>query len=179
MIPNQTPSRPTLPPAFSIIELVIVVAILGIIGMIAIPRLSRGSAGALESALISNVTVVQNAIERFAVEHGGRWPAQMIDGAIDYDGEQFKLRLLTKTNYKGSMINQTIYGPYLRLFPENPMNHLDTVRIDGLRAGVGTHGWRFNTTTGMFLPDDSFESADYVQGSGNPFNDGNLPSGPE
>lgn len=178
MIPNQTPSRSTRLTGFSIIELVIVVAILGILGMIAIPRLSRGSAGAMESALRSDTTTVQNAIERFAVEHDGRWPAQMIDGSIDYDGEQFKLRLLTKTNYKGGMINQTIFGPYLRSFPKNPMNHLDTVRINGVKAGAGTHGWRFNTDTGMLLPDNSVESAEFVLSGDGPDIDGDLPGGP-
>src|SRR5689334_14471462 len=60
---------------FSLIELVIVVVIIGIIAAIAIPRLSRGSAGAADSALSGNLAVLRNAVDLYATEHGGTYPA--------------------------------------------------------------------------------------------------------
>ena len=50
---------------FSLIELVIVVVIIGIIAAIAIPKMSRGSAGASDSALTGDLTVLRNAIELY------------------------------------------------------------------------------------------------------------------
>ena len=60
---------------FSLIELVIVVVIIGIIGAIAIPRMSRGTAGASESALKGDLAVLRNAIDLYAAEHAGSFPA--------------------------------------------------------------------------------------------------------
>src|SRR5580765_2495355 len=60
--------------AFSLIELVIVVVIIGIIAAIAIPRMSRGTAGAGDSALGGNLSVLRSAIELYASEHGGVFP---------------------------------------------------------------------------------------------------------
>src|SRR5437764_14637069 len=68
--PKGRPGR-----GFSLIELVIVVVIIGIIAAIAIPRLSRGSAGAADAALSGNLAVLRNAIDLYATEHGGSYPA--------------------------------------------------------------------------------------------------------
>jgi prepilin-type N-terminal cleavage/methylation domain-containing protein len=61
--------------AFSLIEVVIVVVIIGIIAAIAIPRMSRGSAGAANSALSGNLAVLRSAIDLYATEHNGSYPA--------------------------------------------------------------------------------------------------------
>ena len=68
---------------FSLIELVIVVVIIGIIAAIAIPRMSRGTAGAADSALGGNLSVLRNAIELFATEHGGKFPEQIGTAGTD------------------------------------------------------------------------------------------------
>src|SRR3982750_4942719 len=60
---------------FSLIELVIFVVIIGIIAAIAIPRLSRGASGAADSALAGNLAVLRNAVDLYATEHGGSFPA--------------------------------------------------------------------------------------------------------
>src|ERR1041384_906182 len=54
---------------FSLIELVIVIVIIGIIAAIAIPRMSRGSAGAGDSALSGDLSVLRNAIDMYNTEH--------------------------------------------------------------------------------------------------------------
>src|SRR5436309_15949531 len=59
---------------FSLIELVIVVVIIAIIGAIAIPKMSRGAAGAADSALIQNLSVLRSALDLYQTEHSGNYP---------------------------------------------------------------------------------------------------------
>ena len=49
--------------AFSLVEMIIVVVIIGILAAIAIPRLSRGAAGASDSGVRGNLSVLRNSIE--------------------------------------------------------------------------------------------------------------------
>ena len=59
---------------FSLIELVIVVVIIAIIGAIAIPKMSRGAAGAGDSALIQDLSVLRSALDLYQTENGGNYP---------------------------------------------------------------------------------------------------------
>src|SRR5438309_5323045 len=59
---------------FSLIELVIVVVIIAIIGAIAIPKMSRGAAGAGDSALSQDLSVLRSAIDLYQAENGGTYP---------------------------------------------------------------------------------------------------------
>ena len=107
--------------AFSLLELVIVVAIVGILAAIGIPRLSRGTRGASNSALASDLRVLRGAIDHYATDHGGRFPTL---AGIEKQLTQY-------TDYTGG--NQVtkggayIYGPYLRRVPPLPV---------GLRKGA-------------------------------------------
>ncbi len=125
--------------AFSLIELVIVVVILGIIGAIAIPRLSRGAEGAKDSALITDVTALRNAIDLYVTEHEGVKPTV---GAIANE--------LTQYTNKAGGVSATktathIYGPYLRAVPPLPVGanrgNTGIAALDG--AGVG---WIYDAT---------------------------------
>src|SRR5260221_8211477 len=60
---------------FSLIELVIVVVIIAIIGAIAIPKMSRGAAGAGDSALIQDLSVLRSALDLYQTENGGSYPS--------------------------------------------------------------------------------------------------------
>lgn len=126
---------------FSLLELVIVVVILGILGAIAIPRLSRGSAGAADSALTSNLAVLRNAIDLFAAEHNGSFPAVA----------NFSDQMLTFTDINGAT-NATkdathIYGPYLRSIPPLPVGSIKGATGVAAAPGAGI-GWEYNETTG-------------------------------
>ena len=96
---------------FSLIELVIVVVIIGIIGAIAIPRLSRGAEGASDSALAGDLAVMRNAIDLYATEHKGAYPAlATIEAQLTKYSDLSGATSDTKTG-------DFIYGPYIRKIP--------------------------------------------------------------
>ena len=93
------------------LELVIVVAIIAILAAMGIPRMSRGARGASDSALGGDLATLRNAIDLYATEHVGVYPA------ADEIADQ-----LTKYTNAGGTTNATkttdfIYGPYLRAIP--------------------------------------------------------------
>ncbi len=126
---------------FSLLELVIVVSIIGIIAAIAIPRFSRATAGASDAALTGDLAVMRNAIDMFAAEHGGTFPALATIVA----------QLTTYTN-AGGTANATkttsyIYGPYLRKVPALPVGAKKGQT--GIDDEVGaTIGWIYTAATG-------------------------------
>jgi prepilin-type N-terminal cleavage/methylation domain-containing protein len=147
------PLRLARPPAFSLVELVIVVAILAIVAAIAVPRLSHAADRAQAARLDADVSMMQRAIERYAAEHSGLSPAHRPDGVVSTDASLFERKLTLPTTAEGLLTGATIFGPYIRAMPVNPVNRLGTLRINGAPAGAGTHGWHFNADTMLFLPD--------------------------
>ena len=134
--------------AFSLIELVIVIVIIGIISAIAIPRMSSSAENAAKNAVIGDLSSLQRALDLYEVEHEG----VMVHVGAANAGTIYK-RLTAKTDLDGTVNTSGIYGPYIDGIPVNPINGLQTVRIDGVAAGANTHGWRYNTTTGQIEPD--------------------------
>jgi len=126
---------------FSLIELVIVVVIIGIIGAIAIPRLSRGAEGASDSALAGDLAVLRNAIDLYATEHGGTYPAV----------DTFEAQLTEYTDNSGatSATKDTthIYGPYIRKIPALKVGDEKGSATVAGSAGSGV-GWIYDETSG-------------------------------
>ncbi len=148
---------------FSLIELVIVVVIIGIIGAIAIPRMSRGAAGASESALTGNLSVLRNAIDLYATEHDGNFPdlddiAEQLTGYTDIHGN---------VNPDDERDPPYIYGPYLRSVPPLPVgpNRGETGFAD--TQGAANAGWIYDEDTGHIEPN----TQDETDGSGVLFRD--------
>jgi len=131
---------------FSLIELVIVVVIIGIIGAIAVPRMSRGAKGASDSAVTANLTVLRNAIDLYATEHGGSFPtaANMPNALLQYtDG--------TSAATPGAKSASNIYGPYIRAIPKLSVGAnkgLATFTATAPAATAASAGWYYNETTG-------------------------------
>jgi prepilin-type N-terminal cleavage/methylation domain-containing protein len=137
--------------AFSLVELVIVVVIMGIIAAIAIPRMSSASENAAKKAVIGNQAVLQKAIDLYTVEHEGILPHVGAGTVLT-----FYYRLIKTSDLDGTVNESTgIYGPYINGIPNNPINGLNTIRQDGVVAGANTHGWRYDTTSGIIEPDHS------------------------
>lgn len=133
--------------AFSLIELVIVTVIIGIIGAIAIPRFGDLVGRSEENRLIMDLARVQSALDRYEAEHGA--PAS--DGGATAD--TIANRLIGFTDADGTVNASGRFGPYLRDVPENTINKLATMRVNGASAGAGTHGWRLHTLTGLIQSD--------------------------
>ncbi len=131
---------------FSLIELVIVVVIIGIIGAIAVPRMSRGARGASDSALTANLTVLRNALDLYAAEHGGAFP----------DFVNMPELLLQYSDFSGTSTSSTkdgthLYGPYLRAMPKLPVGAnkgLDSFTNTAPGATAQAAGWYYNESTG-------------------------------
>ena len=126
---------------FSLLELVIVVVIVGIIAAIAIPRMSRGAAGASDGALSSDLAVLRNAIDLYAAEHGGTYPAV---GTI---ATQLTTYSDASGNTNATKTTTYIYGPYLRSVPALPVGAKKG--STGIAAATGTGvGWIYTAASG-------------------------------
>ncbi|MEI7835193.1 MAG: prepilin-type N-terminal cleavage/methylation domain-containing protein [Planctomycetota bacterium] len=146
---------------FSLLELVIVVVIIGIIAAIAIPRMSRGSAGAAESALSGNVAVIRNAIDMYAAEHNGTFPAVAT----------FSAQLTTYSSAAGATSTTKdatyLYGPYLQQVPALPVGAAKGNTTVAAAAGTGV-GWIYSATAGTI---SSNTTATEVDAGGKKFSD--------
>lgn len=140
---------------FSLVELVVVIVIIGIIAAMAIPRLSRGAAGAGDSVVLGNLSIVRNAINLYAAEHAGKFPGHdsgvMQDHLTKYSSAAGATSSTKSSTYK--------YGPYLLAIPPCPVGSPTSptgVLIDSTNSPpqvntAGGEGWVYNPTTGEFL----------------------------
>jgi len=142
---------------FSLVELVIVIVIIGVIAAIAIPRVSRGARGAGESALRSNLAILRSAIELYASEHDGKFPAS---GSTD--AAAFADQLLKYTDIAGNTSDTKVgdykYGPYLRKqIPAAPIGSkkgestVKVVNADSLGTPDGSTAWLYSSKTGEII----------------------------
>ncbi|MFQ5495961.1 MAG: prepilin-type N-terminal cleavage/methylation domain-containing protein [Phycisphaerae bacterium] len=142
--------------AFSLVELVIVVVIIGVIAAIAVPRISRGAKGAGDASLRGSLAGIRNAIDMYAAEHGGAFPAS---GAGDTETtliDQLTKKSDASGDTSGGATNK-IYGPYLRSgFPALPVCANKPSKTVKLVTGTPTpqltgEGWVYSTDTGAFM----------------------------
>lgn len=139
---------------FSLIELVIVVVIIGIIGAIAIPRLSRGAEGAGDSALKGDLAVMRNAIDLYATEHQGDYPAlATIEAQLTQYTNAAGATSATKTSTH-------IYGPYLRKVPALKVG--DQAGNAGFTATPETDGfgWVYTAASGTIVANTAATETD-------------------
>ena len=136
---------------FSLIELVIVVVIIGVISAIAIPRLSRGADGANDAALTANLAVLRNALDHYAAEHNGSYPAlatieDQLTKYTDIDG-----------NVSATKTGDYLYGPYLRSIPELPVGAQAGKRAFTAVNGDTSAGWEYDEQSGVVLANTTSE----------------------
>jgi general secretion pathway protein G len=123
---------------FTLIELVVVVMILGILAAVAAPKLLGTSSNAADNGLRQTLSVVRDAIERYAAEHAGALPG---DGG-------------TEADLKNDL------APYLRGgFPKCPVaGENDLVKITTAAGAISgdvsatpTESWHYNSGDGQFI----------------------------
>ena len=74
----------------TLIELLIVVLILAALSAIAIPRITQSAQSAKQNACDTNVSVINSAIEMYAADNNGKYPADdaamqtVVTGDTDY-----------------------------------------------------------------------------------------------
>jgi len=143
--------------AFSLVELVIVIVIIGIIAAIAVPRIGRGAKGATDAAVRASLNTLRNAIDLYAAEHNGKYPASDPgDGAAEFIDQ-----LTLKTDIDGGVgVGLThIYGPYIRVglppLPVGPNKNATGIIVGAAGPAVDeaqtTMGWVYNNTNGDLI----------------------------
>ena len=151
------PRRRTLrPKGFSLVELIIVVVIIGLLAAIAIPRFSRGAANTNVTAFAGDMAVLRNALELYAVEHGGLYPKT---ASFEEELTQFTKEDRSVSADKSAGFN---LGPYLVAVPDLKVG--DNKGGNGVAATVGTPtaasatagvGWLYEESTGRIWPNDA------------------------
>jgi general secretion pathway protein G len=129
---------------FTLIELVVVIMIIGILAAVAAPKLISTSGAASDSAAKQSLSVVRDAIERYASDNAGALPS---------------LATLTTSAFTSK---------YLRgSFPKCPVGAMKgqaTVVTSAVSPPVAeaspTCGWMYNPTTGEFIIDSGATAAD-------------------
>ena len=134
---------------FSMIELVIVVVIIGIIAAIAIPRMSRGAAGAADSALAQNLAILRNALDLFATEHSGKYPAaaDVVNALTMHTTSDYTSAVTLDPHKDKNTATGRIYGPYLRVIPPISVGSQKGNAGIAEAAGAGV-AWIYNPADG-------------------------------
>ena len=121
---------------FTLVELVVVVMILGILAAVAAPKLFGTSGAAMDNTLKQTLSVIRGAIDLYAADHSGVYPAA--------DGQE--------TTFV------TELGPYIRGgIPKCPVGaknaQVKIITTAGTMTGDAspTKGWQFNNKDGGFI----------------------------
>ena len=150
--------------AFTLVEWLIVVVILSILAMLVIPRVSHSIEGATEATLKQDLRTVRNAIQLFAVQHGGTLPGSVSDGTNAAGTAQSLRRQLWYFSNAGGEVSEVKhadypFGPYLKSFPRGPLGpSKGRIAVIMVADGVPLSGesdpinpWKYDYTTGEFI----------------------------
>lgn len=152
-MPRRSPRGPRvwLPrrPGFSLIELVVVVMIIAIIAAIASRRLGRHAEQSAKGAAQQDVSVLQNAIERYRAEHGS-YPT--LPGATVAD--QLTKYTDVAGNVSATRTPPYVYGPYIRKVPPVPIGPVRGSTVISGAPGAGI-GWVYDGMTGEIRANDN------------------------
>jgi general secretion pathway protein G len=127
---------------FTLIELVVVIMIIGILAAVAAPKLLKTSGAASDSAAKGSLSVVRDAIERYAADNAGAVPT---DPTV-----------------------ATFTSKYLRgAFPKCPVGAKvgdATIKTSAVSPpvpeGTPSTGWMYNATSGEFIINSGAATAD-------------------
>ncbi|MGB5259737.1 MAG: prepilin-type N-terminal cleavage/methylation domain-containing protein [Gammaproteobacteria bacterium] len=167
---------------FTLVELLIVAIILAILAAIVVPQFASSTADAADSALRSNLAGIRSSIDLYTQQHGSTFPgaAQSTGGACAGgtagsgaadSPEAFEEQLRFYSNAAGQTCSiadvpaggvvEYPFGPYIKNpIPANPVTSDGTIVVvtTGNLAMVGAGaggGWRYDTTSGKFIADDT------------------------
>ncbi len=141
-------------PAFTLVELLIVVMILGILAAVVIPQFSDAVEDTEEAAVLSDLAIMREAIQRYALEHKGNFP-NVLTALVKYSSEAGAISSNKTAVYK--------LGPYLKMIPPCPSGPYKgqtgwgaaNANPPTVMNTSGTVGWLYHWTTGGVWPNDS------------------------
>ena len=167
---------------FTLVELLIVVIILAILAAIVVPQFSATTTDAQSSALRSNLASIRGAIDLYSQQHTGDFPAAIAStnagcpggtaggGALNTQ-QALEEQLTFYSNTAGQTCSiaddpaggvvEYPFGPYIKGdLPVNPVTNIGTVTIVttgdlAMPAAIASGGWRYDTTSGKFIADDT------------------------
>ena len=144
---------------FTLVELLVVVIILGILGTIVIPQFASASDAAKANTLATMLRVVRSQMSLFRLEHSiaPGYPEFDTDAAPTADALVDQMLLATNEDGQTAPLGTGgyDYGRYLKTYPTNPVNDLDTTRMlgddaDFPGAADGDTGWIYRASTMTF-----------------------------
>lgn len=120
----------TLPPGFTVLELLIVVAIVGVLTAVALPAIGRFREGGLRVKCTQNLRSISTLVQYYAADHDGRFPVSRLQYTMDSKGNKktvsFLPDLLNRLYLGGGDVNQLVeiwWCPADRERPENMRKH--------------------------------------------------------
>jgi prepilin-type N-terminal cleavage/methylation domain-containing protein len=109
----------------TLIELIAVIVILGVIAAIAVPIIGNQIEKSRENSALQNLQIVQNALERYAGDHNGQYPAS-----------DLKTNLASYIN--GGIPSNPWGGPDLS-YNYSASNNTYTIEYDSDNSGTPAH----------------------------------------
>ena len=175
---------------FTLVELLIVAIILAILAAIVVPQFASSTDDATDSALRANLAGIRSAIDLYTQQHGGTFPGAVAatggtctggsagTGAAD-SAAAFESQLKYYTNAAGQACSiadvpaggvvEFPFGPYIKGdLPDNPVTSSGTIAIAttgnlAMVAPAANGGWRYDTTSGKFIADDTTTDSNGVR----------------
>jgi len=119
---------------FTLVELVVVVMILGILAAVAAPKLLNTSQTATQNGAKQTLSIVRDAIERYAAQNGGALPTAPATDLTTAPNE------LLRPPFPACPIGSN----------KNANVAVEAVPFGGLTVG-GAQGWRYSSQSGEFI----------------------------
>lgn len=133
---------------FTLVEMLIVIVLISIIAGIAVMHVGSSSEEAALSALFTNEQMLQGAIDRYKIDHGGLGPQDVTSDGLP--------QLTQKTNVRGDVGNGPahVFGPYLHNeVPLNPVTNSRAIQTTSESPPSDltdtSFGWVYNPSTGQ------------------------------
>jgi type II secretory pathway pseudopilin PulG len=149
------------PTGFSLLELLVVITFMGLVAAVVIPRMCEGSTGTSDAGLNADLAILRNALDMYACEHSGTYPATA----------SFEAQITQYTDASGAP-NPTrtatyVFGPYLQQIPTLPVGARKGNTAVAAAYG-GNAGWKYDSTTGDIRANTADADTD---DSGKPYRD--------
>ena len=119
-------------PAFTLIEMLIVIVIIGILAAALIPKLTGLQARARDTARSADMRNVSSAIEVYALDHGGEYPAASF--VVWNTSPPLKLQNLLVPQAFAQEATSSLETIFSEIKP-----YLNTLPIDPNRSGIASN----------------------------------------